>query len=685
MPPAGPASFLKVLGMGASGTVWLVAGETPQEEPAALKVVSRAGQARCQASPEHSEEALLARCSSHPAIVRFFGASSDLLKTYILTEACLAGDMLSLIRARKARRSEAGGGGAGALLLPEPEVRSLSQCIASALGFMHSKGIMFRDLKPENLLCDGRGKVKLVDFGLAKPAAQQSFTLCGTAEYVAPEVITMQGHGCTVDWWGLGVCTYELLHGHTPFSAEGTLTEAVDVYRRITHPEFKVSYDPTLGKSVLSFLKRLMRRKPASRLGAAGTHEVEGHVWLQEHDDSAAEVSPPWIATATSSDSSASSYSTTSTASTASTLSIATSIASKRSASRRHDVDTFSVDSGYEYDHSSDAHSPCLSPAPQRPERNPSRGRPLAGPSTAATAATWASPTRPGGHALPPIRDESPQTPPTKPHATAPAALQLPMAELEQQPPSQLQSASRAPEPEVSPMAAVASVVTNADGTTTAHLDLSDLAAVDQAELLLNGNGLHGAAQRGANGVAHGAAGGAAHATLAEPEGAALLQAVNLRTLPEVLRLLREGVPPDSGASAHGTSALMQAAELGLDAITVALLAAGADPTRRNSFGETALDLARARDHKHVICLLPGGSHDFSQANARKLPCAGCNKVVGLGRDGLFFCSRCFMCHACGLYSPCEPENGEGARTAGILGTPTGSSRSRRGSRDNVF
>lgn len=339
MPPAGPASFLKVLGMGGSGTVWLVAGESPQEAPAALKVLSRTAEARCRALSEHSEEALLARCSSHPAIIRFFGASSDLLKTCILTEACLAGDMLSLIKARKAQRSEAGS--SSSTLLPEPEVRSLSRCIASALGFLHSKGIMYRDLKPENLLCDGCGKVKLIDFGLAKPAAEQSFTLCGTAEYVAPEVIAMEGHGRAVDWWGLGVCTYELLHGFTPFSSEGTLTQPLDVYRRITQPWFKVSYDATLGKPVLSFLKRLMRREPASRLGAAGTHEVEGHAWLQED---AAGLGQPCRAAATSSDSSASSTSTTSTAS---TLSVTT---PKRSAPRSNEADALSCDSGYEND-----------------------------------------------------------------------------------------------------------------------------------------------------------------------------------------------------------------------------------------------------------------------------------------------------------------------------------------------
>lgn len=79
-------------------------------------------------------------------------------------------------------------------------------------------GVAYRDLKPENILIDAEGHLKLVDFGFAKKIQnQETYTLCGTPEYLAPEVIRNTGHGCAVDWWALGILIYEFLVGQPPF------------------------------------------------------------------------------------------------------------------------------------------------------------------------------------------------------------------------------------------------------------------------------------------------------------------------------------------------------------------------------------------------------------------------------------------------------------------------------------
>lgn len=89
-----------------------------------------------------------------------------------------------------------------------------------ALGYLHTKKIVHRDLKPENVLMDANGYICLADFGLAKFLQQpkdQTYSFCGTAEYLAPEILDMKGHGFSVDWWTLGILMYEMATGRPPF------------------------------------------------------------------------------------------------------------------------------------------------------------------------------------------------------------------------------------------------------------------------------------------------------------------------------------------------------------------------------------------------------------------------------------------------------------------------------------
>ena len=89
--------------------------------------------------------------------------------------------------------------------------------ITLALGYLHENNIAHRDLKPENLLIGNDGHLKLTDFGFAKKIEGKTFTICGTPDYLAPEIILGIGHDQGVDWWALGVLIFELLSGYTPF------------------------------------------------------------------------------------------------------------------------------------------------------------------------------------------------------------------------------------------------------------------------------------------------------------------------------------------------------------------------------------------------------------------------------------------------------------------------------------
>ena len=84
--------------------------------------------------------------------------------------------------------------------------------------YLHSKNIIYRDLKPENILIDDEGYLKLTDFGFAKYCETRTYTLCGTPEYLAPEIVDRKGHGRSVDWWSVGCIIYEMLTGQPPFT-----------------------------------------------------------------------------------------------------------------------------------------------------------------------------------------------------------------------------------------------------------------------------------------------------------------------------------------------------------------------------------------------------------------------------------------------------------------------------------
>ena len=87
----------------------------------------------------------------------------------------------------------------------------------SIFEYLQSKDIVYRDLKPENIMISSDGYLKLIDFGFAKVVTKRTYTICGTPEYIAPEILLNQGHGKAVDWWTLGILLYEMLAGYPPF------------------------------------------------------------------------------------------------------------------------------------------------------------------------------------------------------------------------------------------------------------------------------------------------------------------------------------------------------------------------------------------------------------------------------------------------------------------------------------
>lgn len=130
-----------------------------------------------------------------------------------------------------------------------------------AFDYMHGKDIVYRDLKPENLVLDDKGYLKVTDFGFAKEVPEKTFTLCGTPDYLAPEIVTGQGHGKGVDWWTLGVLIYEMLASFPPFFDE----EPIETYRKII--KGRIKFPRYLSPFAKDIVKNFLRSKPTKRLG----------------------------------------------------------------------------------------------------------------------------------------------------------------------------------------------------------------------------------------------------------------------------------------------------------------------------------------------------------------------------------------------------------------------------------
>merc|ERR1712226_167374 len=141
------------------------------------------------------------------------------------------------------------------------QTRLFAADIVLGLAYLHGLGIAYRDLKPENILLDSNGHAKITDFGFAKKIDYKTWTLCGTPEYLAPEIILSQGHNQGVDWWALGILIFELLAGYPPYFDDDPLS----IYRKILAGKLKFPYH--FDKKAKDLIKKLLVADTTKRLG----------------------------------------------------------------------------------------------------------------------------------------------------------------------------------------------------------------------------------------------------------------------------------------------------------------------------------------------------------------------------------------------------------------------------------
>ncbi|CAJ2664444.1 unnamed protein product [Trifolium pratense] len=164
-------------------------------------------------------------------------------------------------------------------IFSEDEARIYTAEIVSAVSHLHTKGIVHRDLKPENILMDSDGHVMLTDFGMSKEIdeSERSNSLCGTTEYMAPEILLGKGHNKDADWWSVGVLLYEMITGKAPF----THTNRKKLQEKIIKEKIKLP--PYLTGEAHSLLKGLLQKDPSTRLGSGpnGHEQIKNHKWFR--------------------------------------------------------------------------------------------------------------------------------------------------------------------------------------------------------------------------------------------------------------------------------------------------------------------------------------------------------------------------------------------------------------------
>ena len=265
--------LLQTLGIGAFGRVRLaklkhpVPGIKNHDGCFALKCISKQCLQENGLDSHIQNEKVIMSELDHPFINRYYCDMEDDKYIYFLLEALPGGELCKRLHSEK--------------VFAEPWGQFYSASVLFAFCHMHSKKIAYRDLKPENLVMDHIGYVKVVDFGLAKVIiGGKTWTLCGTPAYLAPEIVLNDGHDWSVDYWALGVFLFEMTSGKEPFAAKNPM----EVYKKIVSGHVEIP--PNFSSPLTDLIRKLLNTSKSKRLGRTmgGGGAVMQHNWYSDFD-----------------------------------------------------------------------------------------------------------------------------------------------------------------------------------------------------------------------------------------------------------------------------------------------------------------------------------------------------------------------------------------------------------------
>lgn len=256
---------LRALGSGSFGRVFLLK-EKGKEKFYALKIMSKKQISKSQHISHIMEEKRILYSINFPFLISLYGHYQDNSYVYLILEYVNGGEMFLHLRRRRK--------------YTEAMARFYASQVVLAFEYLHYMDIIYRDLKPENILISQTGYIKIIDMGFAKRAKGIVWTLCGTPEYIAPEILMNRGYNKAVDWYAMGILLYEMVAGFSPFWAE----QQMQIYEKIL--EGRLRFPSGFSTDLKDLVKRLLQKDLTYRYGNLknGVEDIKDHRWFMETD-----------------------------------------------------------------------------------------------------------------------------------------------------------------------------------------------------------------------------------------------------------------------------------------------------------------------------------------------------------------------------------------------------------------
>lgn len=272
------------IGMGTFGVVKMCKPRGRNKQPLALKILEVGKIVKLGQQESVVNERDVLSELAHPFVLKYIGSYKDKKQVSILTELLTGGELFEIIE--RYRKEET--------YMPDEHAIFYAACMVETFTYLHKKDIIYRDIKPENIMIDALGYTRLVDFGFAKKCKFRTFTRCGTPEYFAPELLAQRGYNKSVDLWGIGILTYEMMTGTSPFYDENYVEMLDGILNH--EPEFGDGFP----EDAEDFIEALLDKEPNERLGMSlkNPKELKKHpfmVGISWRKLKMKELAAPWI------------------------------------------------------------------------------------------------------------------------------------------------------------------------------------------------------------------------------------------------------------------------------------------------------------------------------------------------------------------------------------------------------